>query len=173
MAQEKMLQKFADELEFKAWELIRRIFGVDEYVEPEDLNDWLWDQGGQDELSRELGFEVIGSGLDRVVFDLGDYVGKVEFFGNGSNEREWNLWNHLPEEQQRWLARSYAVSQEDTALIMEKLHTVEEDTNEFRDLVFQIKNQELWMDGLIYDTAWYNWGYREGSLTPVVLDYGY
>ena len=112
------------------------------------------------------------------MFDLGDYVGKVEFFGNHSNEREWNLWHRLNEEQQRWLSRPYAISQEDTVIVMEKLQPISEDSAELSKLISLIYDQELWMqelwmDDLLYDLLWYNWGYRKGSLTPVVLDYGY
>ncbi len=175
---ERNLQEVANGIASAASYLVRDVFGEDSYVDREELDDWLGNQHGIRQLAAELGYPFLGSGADRLVFDVGDFVAKLELFGTESSEHEWRTWHHLRPERRLWLARPYALSKDGTVVVMEKLApygTVSEygtASEVFRMLVSQILEQEPWMVDFVVDPSWYNWGYRTDSETPVVLDYG-
>ena len=159
---EKNLQEAANEIASIAVPLIRDVLGElgSRYGDlHEELENWLYQQGGIRHIAAELDRTFLGSGADRLVFDMGAFVAKFELVGSESNAAEW----------EGWFARPYVLSEDGTVEIMEKLVT-HDDT--IKILVSQILEQEPWMIDFVDDPAWYNWGYRIGSETPVVLDYG-
>ncbi|KKK80327.1 hypothetical protein LCGC14_2824600 [marine sediment metagenome] len=126
--------------------------------------------GGVDNVE----YPFLESGAERYVFDMGAFVAKFDFGGAGANIAEWNAWHEMSFEQRLWFARPYVRSEDSRSriVVMEKLIENPFEDPDFEPLVSQIFQQEPWMVEFIYDSRWYNWGYRPGSETPVVLDYG-
>ncbi len=166
------LEQAANEIASVAGSIVQDI--LEEYPGSdgfEKVDSWLHNQGGFRYIASEVGYPAFGSGVDRIVFDMGAFVTKFEVGGGDVNVAEWDAWYLMSPEQRRWFTRPYARSEDGTVVIMEKV--IENHSKwAFGRLVSQILEQEPWMHNFIDDPSWYNWGYRPGSETPVILDYG-
>lgn len=169
------LQSKADAIELDAWSLIRGLLSRgEEFIEPETITEWLYEEGGMRQLARDLELRFIGSGIDRLVFVLDDnFVAKLAFQQVDSNFQEWEIWHRLGPERRRWLAKPYAISMEESVIIMERLEPLNRDTPGAKEGIVAVLEQEPWLKSTVLDLSWYNWGYRPGSDVPIVLDYGY
>lgn len=172
-----------EELEAKAYDAIDIVFDVLERffptypgVEGEDVHDFFESGGGLELLESRLGLPLLGQGIDRYVFDWHPYVLKLEVLGSGANRLEWDKYRDIPLDKRRWVARPFYLSNDDMVLISEKLNAFSERSDPgFRRLtseVSKVLRQEPWLDQVASDPSWYNWGYRGGIKTPVLLDYG-
>jgi hypothetical protein len=177
---ERELQEAANEIASIAVPLVRDIVEREPDTGYRDLHErlenWLYEEGGVGYIAAEVGWPFLGSGADRLVFDLGAFVAKFEFVRSEANAAEWDSWHkYLSTEHRLWFARPYALSEDGTVVVMEKLILPGDTQSEVKlvkVLVSEILKQEPWMIEVVDDPAWYNWGYRIGSETPVVLDYG-
>lgn len=196
------LRRFADWVSTTTAEVIADHFSD---IAASGLLGWLTKEGGLGEVASAIGYPSLGFGFTRYVFGMEDYVIKIEidspFLGTGKrtfavveavieeygqlamypsdNAAERDSYHAQPRKNRVWLTRPYALSMDQTVIIMERLEPTEGNTPELRNRIDQILKQEEWMEdifGEARDKSWYNWGYRRGDErkppTPVLLDYG-